>query len=182
MKPQLPVEQLLRWRLARAEAEAPPAPRGAQLLELVRPWWETWPERFQRLAGRLSQLDVAYGHAMADSRRTPIEHPVPVMIVRDSSEAESSARVLYFNIRDKQLRLRFQLSTSPDMSELAYEATFVSRSTSKPLFSSSAQRSANGDYSITEGLSAELVEKWSSLKVTDEMPFRLILRPLDGSS
>jgi len=182
MKPQLPVEQLLRWRLARAEAEAPPAPRGAQLLELARPWWETWPERFQTLVGRLSQLDVAYGHAMADPRRTSVEHPVPVMIVRDSSETESSARVLYFNVRGEQLRLRFQLNASPDISDPAYEATFVSRSTSKPLFSSSAQRSANGDYSLTEGLSGELVDKWSSLKVTDEMPFRLILRPLDGST
>jgi hypothetical protein len=44
---ELPVEQLLRWRLAQAEAAAPSAPRAAQLLEMARPWSacnEYWPE------------------------------------------------------------------------------------------------------------------------------------------
>ena len=43
MKTEIHIGQLLRWRLARAEAEAP---RAARLLELSRPWWETLPERF----------------------------------------------------------------------------------------------------------------------------------------
>ena len=73
MNPGLSIEQLLRWRLARAEAEAPPAPRAARLLELSRPWWETWPERFAGVVARLGQMEVSYGHAMAESRRAPTE-------------------------------------------------------------------------------------------------------------
>jgi hypothetical protein len=42
MSPNMTVEQLLVWRLAQAEADAPPAPRAERLLDLVLPWW---PER-----------------------------------------------------------------------------------------------------------------------------------------
>ena len=182
MNPRISVEELLRWRLARAEAEAPPAPRAARLLELARPWWETWPERFGELVARLSQMEVAYGHAMAESRRTPSEHLVPAMVVHTASETETSARVLYFSVRNGRLRLRFQLGSNPDCSAPAYEATFVSRAGSQPLFSTPVERSTNGEYSLTESLSEELANKWAVLKVTDEMPFRLILRPFDGNS
>jgi len=181
VKSQIPLEQLLRWRLARAEAEAPPAPRAARLLELARPWWETWPERFQTLVERLGQLEVIYGHAMAESRRALSEQLVPAMIVRSSTETETSARVLYFSVRNGQLRLRFELSGDQDLFEPAYEATFVCRTSSRPLFSGSATRSTNSEYSLAEQLSDELTSKWGILKVTDPMPFRLILRPLESS-
>jgi hypothetical protein len=177
MKLEVPIQELLRWRLARAETEAPPAPRAARLLELARPWWETWPERFKELVTRLSQVEVAYGHAMADSRRISAENLVPTIIVRSAAEIGTSARVLYFSARDGQLRLRFQLDTSQDCSEPAYEATFVSRTSSQPLFSTHIERSANGEYSMSESLSEELANEWELLKATDPMPFRLILRP-----
>jgi hypothetical protein len=180
MKSPIPVQQLLRWRLARAEAEAPPAPRAARLLELVRPWWETWPERFQQLVGRLGSLEVVYGHAMAESRRVHGERLIPALVVHAATETETSARMLYFSVRDGQLRLRFQLSGSQDCSEQAYEVTFICRTSSKPLFSAPTAPSMNSEYSLAEKLSDELASKWNILKVTDEMPFRLILRPLDS--
>ena len=172
------VEKLLRWRLARAEAEAPSAPRAARLLELARPWWETWPERLQKLVTRLGQMQVAYGHAMAEARRSPSEHLVPAIIAHAATETEASARVLYFSARDGQLRLRFQLNATQDCAEPVYEATFIGRTSSQPLFSSHIERSTNGEYSLAETLPEELASKWELLKVTDEMPFRLILRPL----
>jgi hypothetical protein len=179
MKARISVEQLLHWRLARAEAEAPAPPSAARLLDLARPWWETWPERFQKLAERLGQLEVAYGHAMAEPRRAPNEQLVPAMIVRTATEAETSARVLYFSVRESELRLRFELSGDQELSEPGCEVTFICRKSSQPLFSASATRSTNGEYSLNEQLSDELISTWGTLKVTDEMPFRLILRPLD---
>ena len=181
MKSPITVQELLRWRLARAEAEAPPAPRAARLLELVRPWWETWPERFQKLVARLGEMEVAYGYAMAESRRAASEHLVPAMIVHSASETETSARVLYFSVRDHQLRLRFQLTANEECSTPTYEATFVCRTNSEPLFSAPVECSSNGDYSLTANLSEEIARKWGVLKVTDEMPFRLILRPLESA-
>lgn len=179
MNSQLPLEQLLRWRLARAEEEAPPAPRAKRLLELARPWWETWPERFQELVVRLGQLEVAYGHAMAETRRPPTEPLVPAIVVHTATETETSARLLYLNIRDSHLRLRFELADEQQLSEPAYEVTFVCRASSQALFSAVAARSANGEYSLSEQLSDELMSKWGALKVTDAMPFRLILRPME---
>jgi hypothetical protein len=181
MKPEISLEQLLRWRLARAEAEAPPPPSAAQLLELARPWWEIWPERFRGLVERLGRLEIAYGHAMAESRRSHTENLVPAIIVLTAAETETSVRVLYFAIRDGQLRLRFQLSAAHDCAEAVYDATFVCRTTSQPLFSSQATLSIENEYSLNAELSEDLVAKWNRLKVTDEMPFRLILRPVKSA-
>src|SRR5256885_3187372 len=66
MRSKIPIEELLRWRVAKAETDAPPAPRAARLLEMARPWWEIWPERFQSFVERLGGIQVAYGHAMAE--------------------------------------------------------------------------------------------------------------------
>src|SRR5438477_12791678 len=81
----IPIEQLLRWRLAQAEAEAPPAPRAARLLERARPWWESWPERFQSVIERLTRIQIAYGHAMAEPQSRS-GHPVPALIVHTVEE------------------------------------------------------------------------------------------------
>ena len=113
MKTEIPIEHLLLWRLSRAEAEAPPAPRAARLLELARPWWETWPERFQLLVGRLAKIQVAYGHAMAEPRRAQSGYPVPVLIVHTKNELETFARVLYLDACDGRLHLRFLLNAAP---------------------------------------------------------------------
>jgi hypothetical protein len=135
----IPIEQLLRWRLLRAEAEAPPAPCAARLLELARPWWETWPERFQLALGRLTRIQIAYGHAMAEPHPSRSGHPVPPLIVQTVEELETSVRVLYLNVRNGQLRLRFQLNAAPARAEQNFEVTFVSNPASRPLFSARRQ-------------------------------------------
>jgi hypothetical protein len=183
MSNEISIEQLLRWRAARAEAEAPPAPRAARLLELARPWWEAWPERFHLLVERLGSIQITYGHAMAE----PVEarrsgYPVPTLIVRGVEELETSVSVLYLGVRDARLRLRFQLESALAHVPKTFEVTFVAQGSARPLLSAPAVLSVDREYRIDCELPAELGRDWKELKVTDRMPFRLILRSdKDGS-
>jgi hypothetical protein len=176
MKTEIPIEQLLCWRLAQAEAEAPPAPRAARLLELARPWWEILPEQFQSLVERLGKIQIAYGHAMAEPHQPRTGHPVPVLMVQAAEEMEASARVLYLCVRDGRLRLRFQLEIPPAPVEAAYEVTIVSETDARPVFSARACLSMDSEYRLDAELAPEVAIRWERLKVTDRMPFRLILR------
>jgi hypothetical protein len=176
MSTKIPIEELLRWRAARAEAEAPPAPRAARLLEMSRPWWEIWPDRFQSFVERLGRIQVAYGHAMAEPRQSHTGHPVPALVVRAVEALETSVRVLYLNVRDGRLRLRFQLDAATAQAQERFDVTFVSDKPERPLLSATAIFSLDGEYRIDTELSEELAHGWEPLKVTDRMPFRLILR------
>jgi hypothetical protein len=176
MKSELAVAQLLRWRLARAEAEAPRAPCGARLLELARPWWETWPEWFDQLVNRVGRIETAYGYAMAEPSRNRCGHPVAALIVRAGEELETFARVLYLNVRDGRLRLRFQLDATPGQARETFDVTFINDKDARPLLSAQASLSVDSEYRIDTELSEELARDWEPLKVMDRMPFRLILR------
>jgi hypothetical protein len=177
MNTEISIEDLLRWRLAKAESEAPPAPRAARLLALTRPWWETWPERFKMLVERLAHVQVGYGHAMSDPQNPRSGHPVAALIVRTVEQLETSAQVLYFNISQNKLRLRFHLESASVNAEPSFEVTFISGSTAQPLFSAVAALSVDTEYRIDADLPEGLAEDWARLKVTDRMPFRLILHP-----
>jgi hypothetical protein len=177
MKTQISIEQLLRWRVALAETEAPPPPRAARLLELARPWWERYPRRFQSFLERVGKMEIAYGHAMAESRPACTVHPVPALIVRSEEQIEACAQVLYLSLRDGQLRLRFQLKGGPEPADPGFEITFVSNMPARPLFSALATRSVDNEYRLDTELPPEIIEEWRHLRVTDRMPFRFILRP-----
>jgi hypothetical protein len=182
MPREAPVEQLLRWRLALAEAEAPPPPRAAELLALARPWWERWPERFRAQAERLRAMPLAYGYAMAGppSQRGHAGYPVPVLLAQ-AGDVEAYARVLYLVVRDGRLRLRFALDGAPGATESAFHAVFVGDASERPLCAALAERSQGGEYRVDVALPPEIAGSWAPLKVTDRMPFRLILRPVaDG--
>ena len=176
MNKNLTIEPLLQWRLAQAEAEAPPAPRAARLLELARPWWESWPERFQLLVARVGRIQIAYGHAMTEPIRGGGGYPVPALILRTAEELETSVQVLYFAVRDGGLRLRFQLDAATGLSQESFEVTFVADNPARPLLSAQAARSLDNEYRIDAELAEDLAKDWAPLKVTDRMPFRLILR------
>jgi hypothetical protein len=170
------IEGLLRWRLARAEAAAPPPPRASHLVVLSRPWWETWPERFQAAAERLLAVPrVAYGHAMSTQQEGRTGHPVPALVIHVVEEFETSARVLYLSIRDGRLRLRFQLDAGPARTERMLEVTFLSDDEPAPLFSAHAESSIESEYRLDAELPPHLSRTWEHVKVTDRMPFRLIL-------
>ncbi len=176
MKTEIPIEQLLRWRLSRAEAEAPPAPRATRLLALARPWWDTWPEQFRAMVERLGKIQIAYGHAMAEPRPSRGGHPVPALVIRTTEELETSVRVLYLNVRDGRLRLRFQVDAVLGPEQKSLDVTFVCNASQRPVVSASASLSVDSEYRIDLELSEELARIWEPLKVTDRMPFRLILR------
>jgi hypothetical protein len=181
MKTEISLAELLRWRLDQAETEAPPAPRAARLLDSIRPWWERYPEEFRSAVKRLGDIQVAFGHAMAEPRKSSGGYPVPVLIVDGMQEMEASARILYFEARGGRVRLRFQLEGAKIPTEQSFEVTFVSHSTDKPLFVAMAVRSADNAYRIDASLSEELEMGWNDVKVTDRMPYRLILHPVTGA-
>jgi hypothetical protein len=170
------VEQLLVWRLAQADADAPPAPRAARLLDLIRPWWEVWPERFQEYWGRLSAIQLVYGHAMTEPLHVRSSHPVPALIAH-AEGVETFARVLYLSVQDSQLRLRFHLDTVPGQAQPSFDVTFVSEPTGRPVLFARAMLAGENEYRLDVDLSEELVTSWEGLRVTDWMPFRFILRP-----
>jgi hypothetical protein len=176
MKNKVSISELLQWRLSQAEAEAPPAPSAARLLEMARPWWETWPERFRSLVGRLGRIQIAYGYAMAETRSSSGGFPVPALIALSAQEFEASARVLYLSVRNSRLMFRFHLDAAGAQLPECLEATFVAESTAQPLVSAMATLSVDAEYRIDTELPASLAQEWRQLKVTDRMPFRLLLR------
>ena len=176
MKKAMDIENLLQWRRQRAEAEAPPAPSGAHLLKLVQPWWEMWPDRFAASVRRLASIQLSYGYAMAHPPRGHSGHPVAALISRADEEQEAPARVLYMSVRDARLRLRFQLAPVP-RHDRVFEVTFVSEAGLRPILSAHAALSGDGEYRVDVELPSDLAAAWESLKVTDPMPFRFILRP-----
>jgi hypothetical protein len=176
MNKKIPVEELLRWRLAQAEKEAPPAPRAARLLDQTRRWWETWPERFAAMIERLSLVQVAYGHAMTDASQGRSGFPVAALIDHAGHETEASVRVLYLSVRDRRLRFRFQLDVSMQPVPESFETTFISNENKSPVLSVQAMHSVDDEYRIDVEVPEQLENDWKDLKVTDHMPFRLILR------
>ena len=177
MNTKMTARELLQWRLARAEAEAPPAPRASRLLELARPWWEKCPERFQKIAHQLNTIQMGYGHAKVELGSERSGHIVPTLIVGPDREIEASAQILHFDLRGSMLRLRFELGKAFHPLETAYEVTFFSNKTKQPLFSVTAQRAVGSEYWLNVSLTDTVRQSWQGIKVTDRMPFRLILRP-----
>jgi hypothetical protein len=176
MRRELDIEQLLRWRLERAESDAPPPPAAVRLLESARPWWDIWPVRFAAQVRRLGAIQISYGYAMAQQQHGHSGHPVPTLISRDDDELEAPVRVLYLNVREGKLRLRFQLDPIPRV-ERGFEVTFISEEALQPILSAYATLSVDGEYRLDAELPEDLAANWESLKVTDRMPFRFILRP-----
>jgi hypothetical protein len=101
---------------------------------------------------------------------------VSALIGEGDEARESSARVLYFSVREGRLRLRFQVAPVPRTDRL-FEVTFVSETALRPVLLAHADLSGDGEYSLDVALSEDLAAAWESLKVTDPMPFRFILRP-----
>jgi hypothetical protein len=181
----LPVEVVLRWRLARAAANAPPAPRASHLLELARPPWELWPARWRAAVERLRQVQVVYGHAMTAADRRAGGYPVPVVVAGADGDVEGFAQVLYLSVVDGQLRLRFALDVAVMSAGAALEVLFVAEDggdgvvPDAPVLVANAARSVEREYRLAAELPTDLARTWAPLRVTDPMPFRLVLRPID---
>lgn len=171
------VEQLLQWRLARAEEEAPPAPRASRLLELARPWWQTAPDTFRRLARELAALPYGVAHAMDGNAAALPVPPVPVLLVRREQRVATQARVSYVMVRERQLRLRFELNAAVAADEPVLEALFIATTGEGVLFEATAHLSPTGEYRVEVSDLPEAADEWHRLNVANPMPFRLILCP-----
>ncbi len=179
MKTEPTIEQLLRWRAAHAEAEAPPAPRAALLLELARPWWQRCPEKFAVLVAGFDEIQARFGHAMETDAGRGGSFPVPAVISRTNVETSLLADILFLHFRGRTLRLRFQLQPMPELPEPNLDVTFVATDSPRAMFSAPASLSPGGDYRLEIELSIEVAQAWAHLRVTDRMPFRFVLRPAD---
>ena len=94
MRREFDIEKLLRWRLERAESEAPAPPSGLELLRRAQPWWEIAPERFAACIRRLADVQVSYGYAMSADQHGRGGHPVATVISNDHEDVESPVRLL----------------------------------------------------------------------------------------
>ena len=180
MKKEFDIEQLLRWRLDRAESEAPAPPPALSLLRRARPWWEIAPERFAAAVRRLATVQVSYGYAMSAVHHGHGGHPVPAIISHEDQDVEAPARMLYVSVQGGRLRLRFELDPVPRI-ERGYEVIFVSEDEMKAVLVAQATLSVDGEYRLDAELPDELAKNWETLKVTDRMPFRFIMRAVINS-
>jgi hypothetical protein len=175
------VEALLRWRSAHAEADVPPPPRAAQLLELLRPWWERDPVQFRVCATRVQRMPVALGYAMSGTERNRNGGLVPA-ILSTELEVETYVQMLYVSALGGRLRLRFKLDVDGVDAFRFLVTTFIADGSERGLFVAVAERSQSGEYRIDVALPADLAATWGNLKATDHLPFRLILQPrVEGS-
>lgn len=171
------IRELLHWRVAFAEREAPRGPRASDLLESIRPWWERWPERFREQVQRLQRIEAAYGYALDDAHQNGGEgYPIPALITQ-AGDIETYARMMYFSVRGSRLRLRFCLKEPPPEPTDEFEVTLVATADSRPLFSAIAVERLDGEYRLEVEISEALASELGSLRVSDQMPFRFILRP-----
>ncbi|HEY1108993.1 MAG TPA: hypothetical protein VGE76_10185 [Opitutaceae bacterium] len=180
MKTPFPLADLIQWRSAQAEAEAPPPPRAARLLELTRPWWQVQPEDFQRLIQQFETM-LCVGYAMPPDRAPRGNYPVAAVLAQTNVETNALADILYFSVRGKTLRMRFALRAAPDLRQANIEVTFVAADSAEPLFCTEAKLGPDGDYRVEIELPANQAGEWARLRVTERMPFRFILRPRDES-
>ena len=176
------IERLLRWRLERAEAEAPPPPNARELLEGTQPWWDRWPDRFRAHAARLRAIPVPDGRATLATTADRHGRPVPVLIARGCA-GEAHADVAYFVIRNGRLWMRFALRDplAADSSleyEGGFEATFVDEDREGPVLVGDAVPTRGGEYRLEAELTPDVEAAWSGIEVTRRFPFRLILRPV----
>ena len=126
MRTEVSIEELLRWRLASAQTEAPPGPHAAELLASARPWWEIYPERFEQALHSVMALETAVGAALASAAGPRAFDPVPAIIVRGDERIQAYAGIQCFKVGDGRLHFRFFLDACANPVENSYEVTFVS--------------------------------------------------------
>jgi hypothetical protein len=127
-------------------------------------------------------MDIAFGHAMTDSSHARTGYPVTALVDHAGEELETFARVLYLSLRDRRLCFRFHLNANFQPAVESFEATFISEDKMAPVLSASAARSVDNEYRVDLQVSEELAREWGNLKVTDRMPFRLLLRSTSSIS
>lgn len=175
MSKNIPLEQLLRWRLKQAEAAAPPPPKAAQLLQSARPWWEKRPKDFQSQLEHLRKLRSEHRHATTNKPRKSNGILVPALLVHKEAESGNYALVTHLGVVETKLHLRFKLETKLSPADKHFEVTLISNATTTPIFSVTTTFSADNTFQIETELPVEIAKDWEQLKLTSPMPFGLII-------
>lgn len=170
------LQLLLHWRAEQAEMEAPPPPRASELLRRARPWWLRMPEEFDRGVARLFQTRLNLGYALEGGPARQRGATVPALLPGPDGERLGYVRVTYLSIRDDRLRLRFTLDDQTARLDATLALTFVADPSGAPLLEAAAHEAGDHEYRAECPLPPELAAEWSRLRVTDAMPFRLIVR------
>lgn len=169
------LSHLLRWKFEQSAKEAPPPPDYSFVEQEARMWWEAAPEAFQKLLRLLATLPAEHGFA-AGADETADQPTVPVVV--DSREGSEATRgeILYFNISDGLLRLRFRLRPPLAQSPDRVRVTFVANVDMTPVLVAWALPGIDEEFRLEGSLSPTLARDWSGLKATSPMPFRLVLQ------
>jgi hypothetical protein len=175
MSKKIPLEQLLHWRLEQAEASAPPPPKAAQLLRSARPWWEKRPKYFRSQIEHLRALQSAHSPSTTNKRRKGSGIPVPALVVRKKVESGNYALVSQLSVIENKLRLRFTLEPKLSPVDQNLEVTFISHATLSPMFYVTATVSADNTFQIETELPVDIAKAWQQLKLTNPLPFGLII-------
>ena len=76
----------------------------------------------------------------------------------------------------QDLRIVFRNFPLESIHDKAAISAQVAEASALPLFSAHAARSVDSEYRLDADLTEEIASDWRELKVTDRMPFRLLLR------
>jgi hypothetical protein len=102
---------------------------------------------------------------------------VPALIAGAEEEVESSAHLLYLQVRNGRLRLRFHLDAALEPAPHAFDVTFVPETPVEAPFSAPAVLSLDREYHLDVELPEGIAKRWEGWKVSQRIPYRMILRP-----
>ena len=123
----------------------------------------------------LRKFQSAHSHAATNKRRKGTGVPVPALLVYKEVESEIYALVTHLSLLETKLRLRFKLETKLSPVDQNLEVTFISNATLTPMFYVTTTVSADDTFHIETELPVEIAKDWEQLKLTNPMPFGLII-------
>ena len=175
MSSKIPLEELLRWRLKYAEEGAPAPPKAVHLLQSARPWWEKRPKDFRLQMEHLRKIQSAHRRATTNKGRNSNGILIPTLLVRKEVESENYAFVTHLRVLETTLRLIFKVKAKLSPMDQNLEVTFISEATLRPMFCVATSISTDSTFQIDTEIPLEIAKDWKHLKLTDPMPFRLII-------
>lgn len=173
------LSQLLRWKFEQSEIDAPPPPDYNFVEQEAPVGWEVAPATFQKLLRLLDALPAEPGFA-ADPSEIADQPTVPVVVDTGAGSEVTCGEILYLNINEGRLRLRFKLKPPLAQRQERMRVTFVSNVDMAPVLAAWALPSVDEEFRLEGSLSPTLERDWSGLRATSHMPFRLILQAGDA--
>jgi hypothetical protein len=169
------LSQLLRWQFEQSAIDAPPPPHYNFVEREAPIGWQMAPGAFQKLLRLLDALPAEPGFA-ADPDGNTDQPTVPVVVATGVGSEVTRGEILYFNIAEGRLRLRFRLKPPLAKRPERMRVIFVSNVDMTPVLEAWALPGVDEEFRLEESLLPTLERDWSELRATSHMPFRLILQ------